>query len=506
MKPQEILENFLPDYYSNDNIARIDDLTKFILDEMEDKDIIAYGLEKTTKAEAYRELYELESELLSIAVQNMHDKVCEQQRENCIVAFENSFGDKDSVEKISNAEQPKIKELGKQVVAIVAEQKNNELNFMDWNKPLTEGQQRALYKELGEAGFEVISEWAMQNGISELKGKNVYHFLNDRDHKKKLIFENQTPALVAVKDRLEKGIKQLEEFKEILISSDYIARFGYDNDQIGFAEALDAVNQATSPQEVSDNLNKAFGYGEEHQGNFVDAEDLQKYIAQAKENVETKKQVAESNKVAFEQFRNFEFPNFEGLTFSGVRDGVRKDGVHDTQSNYLFAEWTADNGSRLGAYCYEWEKPNQDTNRFQVGVYDKDNQYKMLNAGIDINNVFFSGYLQDYVNDMNQTVSLAMETQTQKKNTIKVGDKSLTDKQVKDVMSGKKVIVSDISINGEKFRARVFIKDGRIRKQFASATLKQGQKQSAVTVTKPKTALPNSKKPFNKKKKGGMRI
>jgi len=69
-------------------------------------------------------------------------------------------------------------------------------------------------------------------------------------------------------------------------------------------------------------------------------------------------------------------------------------------------------------------------------------------------------------------------------NAIKVGDKTLNGEQVKDVMSGEKVTVSDVSYNGKNCNAKVFVKDGEIKKQYTPATLKQEQKPTATTKRK----------------------
>jgi len=122
----------------------------------------------------------------------------------------------------------------------------------------------------------------------EMAKKKVENFVNPKllDKKnQKNTNTMETKNTQTTEQKLAKNLapEQFEEFKEILMSSEYMARFGYDNDILGWNIAMDAINEATTPQEVSDNLNKALGYDEE---DFIDAEDLQKYIAQTKENVD----------------------------------------------------------------------------------------------------------------------------------------------------------------------------------------------------------------------------
>jgi len=73
--------------------------------------------------------------------------------------------------------------------------------------------------------------------------------------------------------------------------------------------------------------------------------------------------------------------------------------------------------------------------------------------------------------------------------TIVVGDKALNDEQIKKVMSGKEVTVNDVSHNGKNCNAKVFVKDGKIKKQFTPATLKQEQKQPATTLKKRRESM-----------------
>jgi len=70
------------------------------------------------------------------------------------------------------------------------------------------------------------------------------------------------------------------------------------------------------------------------------------------------------------------------------------------------------------------------------------------------------------------------------KEPIVVGDKALTTPQEKELMQGKEVTVNDVSYNGKNCNAKVFVKDGEIKKQFTPATLKQGQKPTATTKRK----------------------
>jgi len=56
-------------------------------------------------------------------------------------------------------------------------------------------------------------------------------------------------------------------------------------------------------------------------------------------------------------------------------------------------------------------------------------------------------------------------------------------------MSGKEVTVNDVSHNGKNCNAKVFVKDGKIKKQFTPATLKQEQKQPATTLKKRRESM-----------------
>ena len=104
---QQLLENHLPNYYSRDDVARLDDLYRYITDEMteaeeKEKDLFDADIPE----EVFPEYVELKDKLHDEALNNLVNKLCKKQRENCWKAtgFDRRFD-------IMGAEQPKIEEL-----------------------------------------------------------------------------------------------------------------------------------------------------------------------------------------------------------------------------------------------------------------------------------------------------------------------------------------------------------------------------------------------------------
>ena len=67
----EILERYLPDYHRNDNVARMDDLSKWLNAEMEEDEQKEKGLLCAPKSEVFDEFLELQDKLMSRALQNL---------------------------------------------------------------------------------------------------------------------------------------------------------------------------------------------------------------------------------------------------------------------------------------------------------------------------------------------------------------------------------------------------------------------------------------------------
>ena len=121
----EILEKYLPDYHRNDDIARMDDLCKYINNEMTEAEEKEKNLFDEDIPTVFAEFLELQEKLHAEALQNFADKLCEKQRMLCVgqiigLSMELDASDEklsvcQSVslikEDIKNASQPKIDEL-----------------------------------------------------------------------------------------------------------------------------------------------------------------------------------------------------------------------------------------------------------------------------------------------------------------------------------------------------------------------------------------------------------
>jgi hypothetical protein len=83
MELNEFLEKFLPDYSSNNDVARLDDLHKYFYDEMDESEAKEKGLYYSDVIECFGEFEKLTDKLFSEALQNFADRICEKQRENC---------------------------------------------------------------------------------------------------------------------------------------------------------------------------------------------------------------------------------------------------------------------------------------------------------------------------------------------------------------------------------------------------------------------------------------
>ena len=102
----EFLEKFLPNYHSRNDVARLDDLTKYLSYDMDAEEQTDKGLYNVHYHQAFFEYEELSNKLFAEALQNFENKICEKQRENCFVAAKIIRKD-----VILNAEQPKTDEL-----------------------------------------------------------------------------------------------------------------------------------------------------------------------------------------------------------------------------------------------------------------------------------------------------------------------------------------------------------------------------------------------------------
>jgi len=90
MTLQTLIEK-IPNYSSRNDVARLID--------------ICVEMENICPA-LFREMAELEDTLVAEAMQVVHDKACEKQRENCAIGF---YGT--AKESIEQAQQPKLEEL-----------------------------------------------------------------------------------------------------------------------------------------------------------------------------------------------------------------------------------------------------------------------------------------------------------------------------------------------------------------------------------------------------------
>jgi len=115
MKITEFLEKFLPNYHKRDDVARLNDLYKFLDLEMTDEEVREKGFVQNCYDDVYFEFSELQDKLFAEALQNFMNKICEKQRGNCCDAWD--YFDPDDTEHsdcgdaILNAEQPKIDEI-----------------------------------------------------------------------------------------------------------------------------------------------------------------------------------------------------------------------------------------------------------------------------------------------------------------------------------------------------------------------------------------------------------
>jgi hypothetical protein len=125
MKTSEILEKFLPDYYRRDDVARLDDLHKFLCNEMSIDEEKESGLRGLPYSDVFEEFIEQQDEMLEEALSNLADGFGKKQRENChqVVHRQIECTSNENFElakalwaiylehKILKSEQPKIEEL-----------------------------------------------------------------------------------------------------------------------------------------------------------------------------------------------------------------------------------------------------------------------------------------------------------------------------------------------------------------------------------------------------------
>jgi hypothetical protein len=134
---QDLLENFYPKYSSCDQIARLNDLEMFMNDELTDKELATRELDNTSYRVVFNEYLQLQNNLVVQAVENYKALACDIQKEICIDAFENSFGDKNAVEKISSAARPDYEAILMEVQGVSKAQQKTE--HLGYSKSVIEG-------------------------------------------------------------------------------------------------------------------------------------------------------------------------------------------------------------------------------------------------------------------------------------------------------------------------------------------------------------------------------
>ena len=114
MKTIEIIQEFLPNYDHRDDVARLDDLARWLDDEMTEEQAAEYGLSGLRMRDVFREFDELQDKLFDEALKNLTNAICAKQREKCAKAYaelNNNDFTNNNIIRILNAEQPKMEEL-----------------------------------------------------------------------------------------------------------------------------------------------------------------------------------------------------------------------------------------------------------------------------------------------------------------------------------------------------------------------------------------------------------